>query len=79
MWALQRLRALMMSAGFTKTVNPTGLMSSSPQVESALTFLVQSLPEALLMQYEYEDPIVKGGKHLTHSSFFKVKIGNKMC
>ncbi|KAF4520878.1 hypothetical protein B566_EDAN007059 [Ephemera danica] len=72
MWALQRLRALMMSASFTKTVNPTGGISVSPQVEQALTFLLQNLPEALLMQYEYEDPIVKGGKHLTHSSFFKV-------
>ena len=25
----------------------------------------------LLRQYEYEDPIVRGGKHLLHSAFFK--------
>ena len=34
--------------------------------------LVKGLPEALQRQYEYEDPIVRGGKHLLHSPFFKV-------
>jgi hypothetical protein len=31
----------------------------------------QGLPEMLLRQYEYEDPIVRGGKHLFHSTFFR--------
>ena len=32
---------------------------------------ISGLPEMLLRQYEYEDPIVRGGKHLLHSAFFK--------
>ena len=36
--------------------------------------LLKGLPEMLLRQYEYEDPIVRGGKHLMHSTFFKVII-----
>lgn len=39
---------------------------------SALAALVKGLPEALQRQYEYEDPIVRGGKQLLHSPFFKV-------
>ncbi|KAJ8297784.1 hypothetical protein KUTeg_024315 [Tegillarca granosa] len=41
---------------------------------SALTSLVKGLPEALQRQYEYEDPIVRSGKHLMHSAFFKVLV-----
>ena len=37
----------------------------------ALSVLIKGLPEMLLRQFEYEDPIVRGGKHLLHSSFFK--------
>jgi hypothetical protein len=33
---------------------------------------VKGLPEALQRQFEYEDPIVRGGKQLLHSPFFKV-------
>ena len=33
--------------------------------------IFSGLPEMLLRQYEYEDPIVRGGKHLLHSAFFK--------
>ena len=39
---------------------------------TALASLVKGLPEALQRQYEYEDPIVRSGKHLMHSPFFKV-------
>lgn len=42
--------------------------------ESALSSLVSSLPQALLRQYEYEDPSVRGGKQLMHSDFFKVLV-----
>ena len=38
---------------------------------SYLILVILGLPEMLLRQYEYEDPIVRGGKHLLHSSFFK--------
>ncbi|KAK7877601.1 hypothetical protein WMY93_031686 [Mugilogobius chulae] len=41
---------------------------------SALAALVKGLPEALQRQYEYEDPIVRGGKQLLHSPFFKVLV-----
>lgn len=36
---------------------------------------MKGLPEALQRQYEYEDPIVRGGKQLLHSPFFKVCCG----
>ncbi|XP_070553640.1 E3 ubiquitin-protein ligase HERC2-like isoform X2 [Ptychodera flava] len=41
---------------------------------TALVALVKGLPEALQRQYDYEDPIVRGGKHLLHSPFFKVLV-----
>ena len=43
--------------------------------EMPLVSLLKSLPEALMRQYEYEDPLVRGGKHLMHSQFFKVLVG----
>ncbi|KAJ9582054.1 hypothetical protein L9F63_003637, partial [Diploptera punctata] len=60
MWALQKLRKLMMEQGLN--------------TDSALPTLVKGLPQALLRQYEYEDPAVRSGKHLMHSSFFKVLV-----
>ena len=39
---------------------------------SALGKLVRGLPDTLQRQYEYEEPLVRGGKHLFHSDFFKV-------
>ena len=39
---------------------------------TALTSLVKGLPEVLQRQFEYEDPLVRSGKHLLHSPFFKV-------
>lgn len=43
--------------------------------EMPLVSLLKSLPEALIRQYEYEDPLVRGGKHLMHSQFFKELVG----
>ena len=43
--------------------------------DTALSVLVKGLPEMLLRQFEYEDPIVRGGKHLLHSAFFKELVG----
>ena len=40
---------------------------------TALASLVKGLPEMLQRQYEYEEPIVRSGKHLMHSAFFKVQ------
>jgi hypothetical protein len=45
--------------------------SPRPCTDTALAVLVKGLPEMLLRQFEYEDPIVRGGKHLLHSAFFK--------
>ena len=39
---------------------------------SALGKLVRGLPDTLQKQYDYEEPLVRGGKHLFHSDFFKV-------
>lgn len=86
MWALQKLRKLMTySADQIVNVNtllasPTVEISeselatrSSPALlsSSSVTSLVKGLPEALQRQYDYEDPIVRAGKHLMHSPFFK--------
>ena len=72
MWSLQTLRQLMTS-GYGMSLNIPAMVSEqdiSRQV-SALGVLLKGLPEMLLRQYEYEDPIVRGGKHLFHSKFFK--------
>lgn len=66
MWALQGLRRLI------NTVGRAALVSEKP--DSALSSLLRGLPQALFRQFEYEDPLVKTGKHLTHSAFFKVLV-----
>lgn len=43
--------------------------------EMPLVSLLKGLPETLMRQYEYEDPLVRGGKYLVHSQFFKVLVG----
>jgi E3 ubiquitin-protein ligase HERC2 len=75
MWALQKLRKLMVSR-FGKLLNIPSLlkMEQGLNTDSALPTLLKGLPQALLRQYEYEDPAVRSGKHLMHSSFFKVSI-----
>ncbi|XP_012287916.1 E3 ubiquitin-protein ligase HERC2 [Orussus abietinus] len=62
MWALKKLQVVYLSA--------PGIRS-----DTALSTLLGSLPQALLRQYEYEDPAVRGGKQLMHSDFFKVLVG----
>ncbi|XP_042217246.1 E3 ubiquitin-protein ligase HERC2-like isoform X2 [Homarus americanus] len=54
-------------------VKPSVEVKTSP--EMPLVSLLKGLPEALLRQAEYEDPLVRGGKHLMHSQFFKVLVG----
>ena len=78
MWALQRLRKLL-TTEYGQSINITRLLGDSEGESrsmsftgSALAALVKGLPEALQRQYEYEDPIVRGGKQLLHSPFFKV-------
>lgn len=75
MWALQKLRKLMVSR-LGKLLNIPSLlkMEQGLNTDSALPTLVKGLPQALLRQYEYEDSAVRSGKHLMHSSFFKVSI-----
>ena len=62
--------------GLPSPLSATTSLVRSPVLPTAptsgLAALVQSLPEMLLRQFEYEDPIVRGGKHLLHSPFFKV-------
>ncbi|XP_062585981.1 E3 ubiquitin-protein ligase HERC2-like, partial [Saccostrea cucullata] len=90
MWALQKLRKLMTSDTSDQIVNVNTLLASptvetaepdrTPRSSTALlssssvTSLVKGLPEALQRQYDYEDPIVRSGKHLMHSPFFKVLV-----
>lgn len=55
-------------------------MSSQSFTGSALAALVKGLPETLERQFEYEDPVVRGGKQLLHSPFFKVTwLGGGLC
>nr|XP_012152188.1 PREDICTED: E3 ubiquitin-protein ligase HERC2 [Megachile rotundata] len=61
MWALKKLQVVY-------TTGP-GI-----RPEIALSSLLGSLPQALLKQYAYEDPLVRGGKQLMHSDFFKVLV-----
>lgn len=61
MWALKKLQVVYQNG-------------PSIRQDSALTNLLGSLPLALLRQYEYEDPIVRGGKQLMHSDFFKTLV-----
>ncbi|XP_052278368.1 E3 ubiquitin-protein ligase HERC2-like [Dreissena polymorpha] len=88
MWALQKLRRLI-SVNFDQSFNINDLLASPqpdtsdqelsrqfsvPLSGTALASLVKGLPEALQRQYEYEDPIMRSGKHLMHSPFFKVLV-----
>ncbi|XP_038055580.1 E3 ubiquitin-protein ligase HERC2-like [Patiria miniata] len=83
MWALQRLRKLI-ATEFHGNLNVEAILGLEVSDESATAYnafngtalaaLVKGLPEALQRQYEYEDPIVRGGKHLLHSPFFKVLV-----
>lgn len=41
---------------------------------SSLGKLIRGLPDTLRRQYEYEEQLVRGGKHLFHSDFFKVNV-----
>ena len=65
------------SNSVSSPMDSTEVMPATPVIlrplvsDTALAVLVKGLPEMLLRQYEYEDPIVRGGKHLLHSAFFK--------
>lgn len=53
-------------------------MLDFPCILSAPPFLVtrglRGIPELLLKQHDYEEPIVRSGKHLMFSPFFKVLV-----
>ncbi|MPC59512.1 E3 ubiquitin-protein ligase HERC2 [Portunus trituberculatus] len=61
--------------GSTESLDSSGSYAKPVEVkviqEMPLISLLKGLPEALLRQAEYEDPLVRGGKHLMHSQFFK--------
>lgn len=46
-----------------------------PPPQDPLPPLMRALPELLRRQFEYEEPLVRGGVHLMHSEFFQVLIG----
>ncbi|KAG8176599.1 hypothetical protein JTE90_026848 [Oedothorax gibbosus] len=86
MWALNKLRQLKSSVLASKlnigaimsdTSSPsfsTGELQTAIPIGSALVGLVRDLPGTILRQYEYEDAILRAGKHLMHSDFFKVLV-----
>ncbi|XP_038616113.1 E3 ubiquitin-protein ligase HERC2 [Tachyglossus aculeatus] len=80
MWALQRLRKLL-TTEFGQSINIHRILGDNDGETRAMSFtgsalaaLVKGLPEALQRQFDYEDPIVRGGKQLLHSPFFKVLV-----
>jgi len=72
MWALQNMRRLLrldmdqLNIGTNRGDSPISVLSSLLQV--------QGLPQALLRQHDYEEPAVRAGKQLVHSSFFQVNF-----
>uniref|UniRef100_A0A8C4NJF8 HECT-type E3 ubiquitin transferase n=1 Tax=Eptatretus burgeri TaxID=7764 RepID=A0A8C4NJF8_EPTBU len=78
MWALQHLR-LMLTPEFGQSLTATLLLGDERETlhtysSTALSALVKGLPESLQRQCEYEEPVVRGGKQLLHSPFFKVLV-----
>ncbi|KAL1138806.1 hypothetical protein AAG570_008868, partial [Ranatra chinensis] len=69
MWCLERLHDVICSP-LGKLLDITSMLQSET-VDTSLSSLLKAMPIALLKQYEYEDPAVKGGKQLMHSPFFK--------
>ncbi|KAK2709534.1 hypothetical protein QYM36_013262, partial [Artemia franciscana] len=59
------------------STNSTNCSALSPTLDpdSSINSLVRSLPDVILRQYEFEEPLVRHGKQLMHSQFFKVLIG----
>lgn len=74
MWCLETLREVLCSS-LGKLLDIPSLLQSE-QIDSALSSLLRGLPQALLRQYEYEEPAVKAGRQLIHSPFFKVNMNN---
>ncbi|XP_075230176.1 E3 ubiquitin-protein ligase HERC2-like isoform X1 [Lycorma delicatula] len=74
MWCLEKLRELMCSPLGKLLDIPAFLQTDRVDSSFFKANLVHSLPQALLRQYEYEDPAVKGEKHLMHSPFFKALV-----
>ncbi|XP_014251481.1 E3 ubiquitin-protein ligase HERC2 isoform X1 [Cimex lectularius] len=69
MWCIERLHDVIRSP-LGKLLDITSMLQSDC-IDSSLSCLLKTMPVALLKQFEYEDPAVKGGKQLMHSPFFK--------
>lgn len=74
MWSLKMLHKLLVPQKHTSTpgIPLMSFLKSKAPADSALSKLLDELPAAILRQYEYEEPCVRGGSHLMHSDFFKV-------
>lgn len=88
MWILEKLRQLVTSTAGGRRLKlmaqspisptiplvPEATEDSGASQTDTLAFvsLLRHLPEMLLRQYEYEEPLVRSGKHLMHTQFFKV-------
>lgn len=70
MWCIERLHDVIRSP-LGKLLD-IGSMLQSDTVDSSLSCLLKTMPNALIKQFEYEDPAVKGGKQLMYSPFLKV-------
>lgn len=57
---------------WTVTCHLMKFFMQSLSSNDSLTSLIHGLPEMLQRQYDYEEPVVRSGKHLMHSPFFKV-------
>jgi E3 ubiquitin-protein ligase HERC2 len=71
MWALQKLRKVIWPL-----TSEESALTTSPSEEPTPFFTnckgLIGIPDLLLRQYEYEEPILRTGKHLMFSPFLKV-------
>ncbi|CAB0009589.1 unnamed protein product [Nesidiocoris tenuis] len=72
MWCIERLHDVIRSP-LGKLLDITSMLQSET-MDSSLSCLLKTMPAALLKQFEYEDPAVKGGKQLMYSPFLKSLI-----
>uniref|UniRef100_A0A0A9VNP3 HECT-type E3 ubiquitin transferase n=2 Tax=Lygus hesperus TaxID=30085 RepID=A0A0A9VNP3_LYGHE len=72
MWCIERLHDVIRSP-LGKLLDITSMLQSET-MDSSLSCLLKTMPVAVLKQFEYEDPSVKGGKQLMYSPFLKSLI-----
>ncbi|KAF6037593.1 HERC2 [Bugula neritina] len=79
LWALNKLRHIISSPStdsrFTKSNSAESEDGGEGEYRSVeLSSLIKGLPETILQQYRYEEPLIRSCKQLGHSPFFQVMV-----